>query len=112
MRIVLLSILVIGFSTSALAAPKGNAVRGKEKSAVCAACHGPDGNRPLDDTHPRLAGQHQDYLLQALKDYKNGSRKNAVMVGQVATLSEQDMADLATYFSGQKGQIKDLSAAK
>ena len=52
---------------------------------------------------PRLAGQHRDYLLQALHEYKIGVRKNPIMGGQVQALSDTDMQDLATYFSEQKG---------
>jgi cytochrome c553 len=80
----------------------GNAARGKELSAPCAACHGVDGNSAAAD-FPRIAGQHEDYLLRALQHYKNGKRKNAIMQGQVANLSKRDMQDLAAFFSGQQG---------
>ncbi|MCC6757002.1 MAG: c-type cytochrome, partial [Arenimonas sp.] len=62
---------------------KGNAAAGKQKAVVCAACHGADGNKTLDNTYPKLAGQYPDYLLKVLKDYKSGKRNNAVMAGQV-----------------------------
>jgi len=87
--------------SSALA---GDPAAGKEKSAVCAACHGADGVSPVPD-FPKLAGQHEDYLLRALKDYKLGNRKNPIMGGQVANLSETDMEDLAAYFSSQQGLV-------
>ena len=91
-------------STAAGAA--GNADRGAEKAKqVCAACHGADGNTPLQAEYPRIAGQHEDYLYKALRDYKSGARKNAIMGAQAANLSRQDMQDLATYFSGQKGPL-------
>ncbi|MGA7179987.1 MAG: cytochrome c [Thiobacillaceae bacterium] len=80
----------------------GNAEAGKAKSTTCAGCHGPDGNS-TSPMFPKLAGQHPDYLLQALKSYKSGTRKNAIMNGQAAALSEQDMADLAEFFGHQKG---------
>ena len=51
----------------------------------------------------KLAGQHPDYLFQALRAYKSGKRKNTIMNGQAASLSETDMADLAAYFGGRKG---------
>lgn len=82
----------------------GNAAAGKEKSAACAACHGADGNSTTPD-FPRLAGQNEDYIQVALTHYKNGKRKNAIMSGQVANLSKQDMADLAAYFSSQQGLV-------
>jgi len=84
---------------------KGNAAAGKQKAVVCAACHGADGNKTLDNTYPKLAGQYPDYLLKALKDYKSGKRNNAVMAGQVQALSEADMANLAVYFGSLPGQM-------
>jgi len=75
----------------------GNAEAGKEKAAMCAACHGPDGNS-LIDIYPKLAGQHSDYLIKQLKEFKSGARKNPIMMGMAAGLSEQDMADIASYY--------------
>ncbi len=74
---------------------------GREKSKVCAACHGEGGAAPIAD-NPKLAGQYYDYLLRALADYKSGARKNPVMSGMVANLKKDDMADLAAYFSSQQ----------
>lgn len=76
--------------------------RGAEKAAVCAACHAKDGNS-LAPTFPIIAGQHADYILESLKQYKSGARKNAIMAGSVAALSEDDMKDLAAYFAAQQG---------
>ncbi len=84
---------------------KGNAAAGKQKAVVCAACHGADGNKTLDNTYPKLAGQYPDYLLKALKDYKSGKRANAVMAGQVQALTEADMANLAVYYGSLPGQM-------
>ena len=83
----------------------GDADSGKLKSQTCAACHGPDGNSPAGPDFPRLAGQHYDYLLKALRDYKSGARKNPIMSGQVGGLNPQDMADLAAFYSRQKGSL-------
>ncbi len=82
----------------------GDAEAGKSKSASCAACHGTDGNSAAA-TFPKIAGQHADYIAKQLADYKSGARQNALMVGQVAALSEQDMADLGAYFATEKGTI-------
>ncbi|MGH8503347.1 MAG: c-type cytochrome [Gammaproteobacteria bacterium] len=82
----------------------GDPAAGEKKAAPCAACHGPDGNSPAPN-FPKLAGQHEDYLLRALEDYKSGARKNPVMAGMVAPLSEQDMEDLAAFYAQQKGLI-------
>ena len=81
-----------------------NPEAGKEKSRPCAACHGPDGNSTAAD-FPRLAGQHFDYLVKTLKDYKAGARKNAIMAPQVANLTERDIEDLAAFFSHQQGLV-------
>lgn len=75
---------------------------GKEVAKQCVACHGEDGNSPTPN-FPRLAGQHEDYLLYALQSYKQGKRKNAIMAGIVAALSEEDMRNVALYYSRQQG---------
>ena len=85
---------------------KGNAESGKAKAAqVCAACHGPDGNKPTGPDFPILAGQHVDYLKKALSDYKSGKRTNPIMKGFAATLSNQEMDDLAAWFASQPSNL-------
>ena len=79
-----------------------NLEAGKEKSRPCAACHGADGNSQAPD-FPRLAGQHYDYLVKALADYRDGARKNPIMAPQAAKLTDRDIEDLAGYFSHQTG---------
>ena len=85
------------------AMPAGHAAAGKAKSAVCAACHGMDGNS-TDAQYPKLAGQQASYLFRQLQLFKSGVRQNAIMLGMATPLSTQDMADLAAYFSQQKIQ--------
>lgn len=70
-------------------------------NTVCAACHGADGNSMIS-LNPKLAGQHAPYIEKQLTEFKSGKRQNAVMSGMAATLSEQDMKNLAAYFSSQK----------
>jgi cytochrome c553 len=91
------------FSAHVFAA--GDAGSGQQKSQACAVCPGPDGNGPTGPDFPRLAGQHYDYLLKALRDYKSGARKNPIMSAQVGSLNSQDMADLAAFYSRQKGSL-------
>jgi cytochrome c553 len=79
---------------------------GKEKAAVCAACHGADGNTPLSPEYPKLAGQPADYLAKALRDYKSGARKNPLMGPQAQNLSKKEINDLAAYFSSLAGDLK------
>lgn len=98
--------LLLVFLLSGAATAAGNAERGGEKAKqLCAACHGADGNTPLQAEYPRIAGQHQDYVYKSLREYKSGARKNAIMGSQVANLSRQDMQDLAAYFASQKGTL-------
>jgi cytochrome c553 len=86
----------------------GNPESGKAKAAqVCAACHGPDGNKPSAADQPILAGQHYDYLVRALTDYKIGRRTNPIMKGFAGQLSKQDIEDLAAWFSSQKSSLHD-----
>jgi len=105
----LLLALLIGASASTFAA--GDAEAGKTKSLVCAACHGTDGNSAIP-MNPKIAGQHQGYLVKQLQEFKLASqtggkegRNNAIMNAQAMNLSEQDMQDLAAYFSSQELKI-------
>lgn len=79
----------------------GNVAVGQGKSESCGACHGEDGNT-TDPNFPRLAGQHESYLIKALQDYKSGARKNPIMNGIAEGLSEEDMRDISAYYASQK----------
>ena len=101
-------VVVISVAVALPVHGRGNAQSGKEKAAqVCAACHGPDGNKPSDPTQPILAGQHYDYLVRALTDYKVGRRTNPIMKGFAAPLSKQDIEDLSAWFASQKSNLHD-----
>ena len=81
-------------------------VAGKEKAeGVCAGCHGKDGITAILPTYPILAGQHEDYLSQALHDYKSGARQNAVMSGIASTLTNEDITNISAYFSTMPGPL-------
>ncbi len=82
---------------------------GKEKSAMCVACHGADGNS-TDPQYPRLAGQHANYLERALLDYRSGARKNPIMAGFAGGLTDADIANLAAYYSSQAGVVTPVQA--
>lgn len=92
----------VGLGSGALAA---DLAAGKEKAAMCGACHGPDGNTPIMPEYPKLAGQPADYLEKALKDYKSGKRKNPLMAPMAQTLSKKDIQDVSAYFSSLKGDL-------
>ncbi len=79
----------------------GDPAAGKEKSAVCQGCHGVGGNS-TNPQYPRLAHQYEDYLIKALSDYKSGARKNAIMNGFAAQLSDRDIQNLAAYYASQR----------
>jgi cytochrome c553 len=101
------------FTTLALATAsafaKGDIEAGKAKAVVCQACHGADGNAGTDPQYPRLAGQYHDYLERALHEYKSGERKNPIMSGFVATLSDQDIVNVSAYFASLPGsKLTDL----
>jgi Cytochrome c553 len=79
---------------------QGDPAAGQAKIAVCATCHGQDGNSELS-MNPKLAGQNAAYITKQLQNYKSGERQNAVMSGMAAALSEQDIADIAAWYSSQ-----------
>ena len=96
--IILATVLLASFSSSIIAA--GDAEAGQTKSATCMGCHGLAGNSAIA-TIPKLAGQGEVYLLKQLQNFKSGERNNAIMAGVASLLSEQDMMDIAAYYSIQ-----------
>jgi len=79
---------------------------GKKKvQEVCAACHGIDGATPTTPDYPKLAGQYPDYLSKALRDYKSGARKNAIMAGMAQGLTEKDIENISEYFYAQPSNL-------
>jgi len=87
--------------TSAQAFAQGDAAAGQAKSAICAACHGADGNSMVPNW-PKIAGQHEAYLARQIHLIKDGARNVPEMAGIVPGLSDQDIADLAAYFASQQ----------
>ena len=80
---------------------KGDAAAGQAKSAICAACHGVDGNSTVPNW-PKLAGQHEKYLVRQMTLIKSGDRQVPEMLGIVPGLSDQDIEDLSAYFASQE----------
>ena len=99
-RFVFAAIMSLSAVLSAAPAVAADAAAGKTKAAACASCHGADGNS-ANPEWPSLAGQHEKYLIKQLAEFKDGTRANPLMSPMAAGLSEQDMADLAAYFSSQ-----------
>jgi len=102
-------VAVLGWTGGALAA--GSKEAGQAKSATCMACHGPDGNSPNPEW-PNLAGQHETYVVRQLQAFHGGQRQNVLMSPMALILSEQDMADLAAYFSSQTLRGGEADPAK
>jgi cytochrome c553 len=73
----------------------------------CASCHGKDFVTPIDPTYPKLAGQYADYLEKALRDYKSGRRKNAIMAGLAKPLSPADISNVAAYLAALPGPLSN-----
>ncbi|MEP6896955.1 MAG: cytochrome c [Rhodanobacter sp.] len=105
LTLISLGVLLASASTTLLAS--GNIENGKQKAATCFACHGTDGNA-VDPQYPRLAGQYNIYLQQVMHEYKDGQRNNPIMKGMVATLSDQDIEDVAAYFSSLPTKLDTL----
>jgi len=103
-NLVIACILTIGFASGSAYAGGGDPVIGKTKATPCFACHGQDG-KGIAPNYPVLAGQHPDYLVHALQQYRSGERKNAIMAGFAGPLSDDDIADLAAWFGSLEGLI-------
>lgn len=104
-HVLLAAVLCAPFAVMAAEADKnpftqGSAEAGAGKAAVCVACHGPAGNS-ANPEWPKLAGQGARYIYDQLNFLKSGLRVNPLMNAQAANLSDQDMRDLAAYFSAQ-----------
>ena len=83
-----------------------DAAAGGRKALLCQACHGLDGLARIPGA-PHLAGQVQEYLVMAMRDYKSGARKNDMMTVVMRQLSEADIDDLAAYYAGLNSAPKD-----
>ncbi|HBX36111.1 MAG TPA: cytochrome c4 [Pseudohongiella sp.] len=95
----LASLLMAGASLTANA--DGDAAAGEQKVAVCAACHGADGNSEIS-SNPKLAGQGERYTLKQLRDIKSGAREVPLMTGLLDNMSDQDLEDIAAFYAAQE----------
>lgn len=107
-----MSSVMLVVSAEALAETPAKRTAEQIVNTVCAACHAPDGNSAIT-LNPKLAGQHPEYLEKQLAEFKSSKRANAVMSGMAASLNDEEMKDLATYFADKKltlGQAKTNGA--
>lgn len=86
----------------------GSAEAGQAKAVTCGACHGPEGNS-VNPQWPSIAGQHSTYIVQQLQAFKNGTRTEPLMLGQALMLSDEDMRNLAAYFSQKTTATKVIA---
>jgi len=105
-KLIVSLLLTLGVTGGVNAADKivGDATAGQAKTAVCGACHNPDGNS-LAPNFPKLAGQGERYLTKQLHDIKSGKRTVLEMTGLLTNTSDQDIADIAAYFASQQGSV-------
>lgn len=101
---VLVSAIVTLFAYDAALA-QGDAAAGQAKIALCATCHGNDGNSVLA-INPKLAGQNANYLVKQLMDFQSGARPGQTMAAMVGNLSEQDMQDIAAWYASQEVSLE------
>jgi len=96
-----------GMAFTALSSPgygAGDAAAGEQKAAVCLTCHG-KGNQVQGVGTPIISGQYEDYLIHAMQSYKSGDRNNPVMASFVTALSDQDIKDLAAFYSSMDSSL-------
>jgi cytochrome c553 len=97
------AVFTLGVFFTGFAFAEGDVDEGRKKARACQVCHGKGGDSQ-NPTYPRLAGQHAKYIVKQLKAFKSGTRKDPIMNGMAATLSEDDMEDVAAFFeSNGKG---------
>jgi cytochrome c553 len=107
---VVAAVLVTAVATPVLA-QEGNAAAGKGKITVCLACHGESGNDSKLPNVPKLGGQGENYLLKQLHDIKAGAREVPLMTGMLASLNEQDLADIAAWYNSQPAPLGAVDPA-
>ena len=99
-RVILTALILGSIGLAGTAQAAGDAAAGKDKATACAMCHGPNGEGT--QVAPKLAGADPAHTIQALEDFKSGKRDNAMMKAQAASLSADDMANLAAYYASLK----------
>ena len=99
-RLVLSAATIFAASVSCIVFSAADIEAGKAKAALCSGCHGPEGFSS-NDLWPNLAGQKKGYLIKQIKDFRDGKRNDPMMKGIVGTLSDQDIENLAAFYSSK-----------
>ncbi len=110
MKKLTLAFCILTLGSSVVIADNGDATTGKTKSVTCVPCHGADGNSNINQIWPKLAGQHENYLAKQLQDFKSKTRNEPTMAMMAAPLSDQDILDLAAYFSSQTAKTTPVDS--
>jgi cytochrome c553 len=110
MKKIAFAVLALVMSSTAFAGANLEAGKAAAAKFNCASCHGANFNEPVDPSYPKLAGQHKDYLVQALKSYQRGAvgtsgRSNAIMEAQAKALSNADIENIAAYLNSLQGGL-------
>ena len=109
---ILFSLVMLSVFASGVSQAAGNVEAGKTKAQVCFSCHGMNGDGNTNPPWPALAGQHASYIAKQLGDFKRGVRMEPLMIAQVASLTEEDMADLGAFFASQKVKTGSADESK
>lgn len=109
-KLLAVAMMAAAMGIGSAAQAEGSAAAGQEKSAVCTACHGADGNS-VNPEWPSLAGQHASYLAAQLAAFKSGQRQNALMTPMAIGLSDEDMQDLAAFYAAQQPVAREADPA-
>ena len=104
-RVIVAAVVALLMAGGGFASAAGDGAAGKRKALQCQTCHGLDGLSKLPEA-PHLAGQPEAYLVKSLNDYRHGVRKHDMMTIVVAPLTDQDVADLAAYYSSIEVTVK------
>ncbi len=104
LALTLAAALAPALANEAQAPAKPDLAKGQASAQVCVACHAADGNRG-SAAYPILQGQHPEYLVKQLQEFKSGKRKNAIMQGMAAALSDEDMRNVAAFYASKTAKL-------
>lgn len=112
--ILFFSLIILSLGTISIASAEGDISRGEELSQTCLGCHGAPGFRNASPVYrvPMIGGQYASYIVSALKAYKNKERSHPTMQAQAASLTDQDMQDIATYFESLSGKTRVIKKSQ
>jgi len=97
-----LSALALSVASSMALAEPGDKERGEQRAATCGGCHGEGGNSSIPSMYPSIAGMPAEEMITILKEFRDGERDDAQMAPQAASLSDQEIRDLAAYYAAQE----------